>query len=74
MDNQMRTAHRDVTNRDGSVTRLFSIGVPRAHPFADPENQVGDNDSGLYNLRIGPIRLPAAPTFAVKIKAAPGSD
>ena len=69
----MRTAHRDVTNRDGSVTRVFSIGVPRSHPFADLDNEAGP-DSGLYNLRIGPIRLPAAPTFAVRIQAAPGSE
>lgn len=62
----MRTAHRDITNRDGSVTRMFSIGVPSTHPFADMDNQAGE-DSGLYNLKIGPVRLPAAPTFAVKI-------
>ena len=68
-DNAMKTAHKDVTNRDGSVTRVFSIGVPRTHPFADLDNQAGES-SGLYNLKIGQVRLPAAPTFAVKIQAA----
>ena len=56
----------DTLNDDGSVSRVISIGVPRDHPFADPESGVGT--SGLHNLRIGPIRLPVAPTFVVRVR------
>ena len=64
----MRAAHAEVTNDDGSVSRVISIGVPRDHPFADPESEAGT--SGLHNLRIGPIRLPVAPTFVVRVRGA----
>jgi len=62
----MRAAHTEVTNDDGSISRVISIGVPRDHPFADPESEAGT--SGLHNLRIGPIRLPVAPTFVVRVR------
>jgi hypothetical protein len=29
---------------------------------------------GLYNLRIGPVRLPAAPTFVVRMRGAGSED
>jgi len=56
----------DVTNRDGSISRVISIGVPADHPFADLEMNSGN--SGLHNIRIGPIRLLAPPTFIVRIR------
>ena len=46
--------------------RLINIGVPSTHPFADTNSQAGN--SGLYNLRIGPIRLPVAPTFMIRLQ------
>jgi len=46
--------------------RLINIGVPRSHPFADTNSEAGN--SGLYNLRIGPIRLPVAPTFMIRMQ------
>lgn len=42
------------------------MGVPRDHPFADPESIAGPG--GLYNIRVGPIRLPAPPTFVVRLR------
>jgi len=39
--------------------------VPSDHPLADPTSLAGN--SGLHNLRLGPIRLPVAPTFVIRI-------
>ena len=56
----------NVTNPDGSISRVINIGVPRAHPLADPNSTAGP--TGLHNLRIGPVNLPRAPTFVVRIR------
>ena len=40
--------------------------MPRDHPLADPTSEAGP--TGLHNLRIGPVRLPRAPTFVVRIR------
>lgn len=39
--------------------------MPADHPLADPNSPAGN--SGLHNLRLGPIRLPVAPTFVIRI-------
>lgn len=61
----MRAVSSTVTNDDGSISRIINIGVPRDHPLADPNSPAGP--SGLHNLRIGPIRLPVAPTFVIRV-------
>ena len=61
----MSYKHRDVDYPDGSKYREYSIGVEPNHPFADLENHTG---SGLYNMRVGELRFPAAPTFYVKLE------
>ena len=58
-----RTTH--VSNDDGSISRIINIGVPPDHPLADTTSPAGN--SGLHNLRLGPIRLPVAPTFVIRI-------
>ena len=62
----MRAQSTNVTAADGSVARVINIGVPRDHPLADPTSEAGP--TGLHNLRIGPVRLPRAPTFVVRIR------
>ena len=64
----MRAVSSNIRNDDGSVSRVINIGVPRDHPLADPESPAGP--SGLHNLRIGPIRLPVAPTFIIRVRRA----
>lgn len=64
--NGMRARSTNITHADGSVSRVISIGVPEDHLFADPDSHAGNQ--GLRNLRIGPIRLPAPPTFVIRIK------
>lgn len=54
-------------NDDGSVYRLINIGVPSNHPLADPYSKAGA--SSLHNLKIGPISLPVAPTFTIRVRA-----
>lgn len=61
----MRAKSTTVTTSDGTSMRLINIGVPITHPFADTQSQAGN--SGLYNLRIGPIKLPVAPTFMIRL-------
>ena len=63
--NGMRSHSTDVTHADGSVTRVINIGVPSDHPLADMDRRAGV--SGLHNIRIGPIRLPPAPTFIIRL-------
>lgn len=63
--NGMRSHSTDVTHADGSVTRVINIGVPADHPMADGDRRAGV--SGLHNIRIGPIRLPPAPTFIIRL-------
>ena len=65
----MRSKTTQITNRDGSISRVISIGVPRDHPFADLETNPG---SGLHNIRVGRIRLPNPPTFVVREMAEDG--
>ena len=62
----MRALSTNVTNNDGSISRVINIGVPRNHPLADLDSEAGA--TGLHNLRIGPVRLPRAPTFVVRIR------
>ena len=62
----MRALSTNVTNNDGSISRVINIGVPRNHPLADLDSEAGP--TGLHNLRIGPVRLPRAPTFVVRIR------
>jgi hypothetical protein len=62
----MRAVSSTVPNDDGSISRIINIGVPRDHPLADPNSPAGP--SGLHNLRIGPIRLPIAPTFIIRVR------
>ncbi len=62
----MRALSTNVRNPDGSISRVINIGVPSGHPLADPDSSAGP--TGLHNLRIGPIRLPRAPTFVVRIR------
>ena len=64
--NGMRAVSSTVPNDDGSISRIINIGVPRDHPLADPNSPAGP--SGLHNLRIGPIRLPIAPTFIIRVR------
>ena len=73
-DNGMRAVSSNVRGADGSMSRVISIGVPRDHPLADLDSPAGP--SGLHNLRIGPIRLPVAPTFVIRVRRArpPGSS
>jgi hypothetical protein len=66
----MRSHTKIVQNRDGSFSRVITLGVPRDHPFADPDAPVGDGN--LHNVRIGPIRLPAPPTFVVRFRPTVG--
>lgn len=61
----MRSNTVEFTNDDGSISRVITLGVPRDHPFADLDGPSGNG--GLHNIRIGPVRLPAAPTFVVKL-------
>ena len=51
---------------------MINIGVPRDHPLADTSAQVGD--SGLYNMRIGNLRLPPAPQLVVNIRRQADQD
>jgi hypothetical protein len=60
----MRQRTQDVRHRDGSITKVISIGVPIDHPYADVE--MGPSGDGLYNVRVGPLRLPMPPTFLVR--------
>jgi len=62
----MRARARDVRARDGSTSRVISIGVPQDHPFADTDNRIGESD--LFNMRIGPVRLPPAPTIIIRMQ------
>ena len=66
METGMRALSTNVTGADGSISRVINIGVPRDHPLADPTSEAGP--TGLHNLRIGPVRLPRAPTFVVRIR------
>ena len=65
-ENGMRARSTTLNHADGSMSRVISIGVPSDHPFADPASMAGP--TGLHNLRIGPIRLPRAPTFIIRVR------
>ena len=62
-DNQNQNGPRarstQVRHPDGSVSSVINIGVPEDHPMADRSSQAGP--TGLYNMRLGQIRIPAAP-------------
>ena len=45
---------------------MTNIGVPRDHQLADRNSPAGE--SNLYNLKIGPIEMPCAPTFVVRLR------
>lgn len=45
---------------------MINIGVPQNHPLADPESEAGP--TGLFNMRLGPIRIPAAPQFTINVR------
>ena len=61
----IRARSTQVRHNDGSVSQVINIGVPRDHPMADTEQQPGP--TGLYNMRIGAIRIPAAPQFVINV-------
>ena len=62
----VRTRSTRVRREDGSISQVINIGVPEDHPLADRNNQVGD--SGLYNIRMGPIPVPPAPQFVINYR------
>ena len=44
------------------------MGVPSNHPFADIPTGMETHPDRLYNVRFGPVRLPAPPTFVVCVR------
>ena len=62
----LTTQAREVRRPDGSLIKVINIGVPRNHPFADHDRRAVPSD--LYNLIVGPIRLPPAPTILIRIR------
>ena len=61
----IRARSTQVRHNDGSVSQVINIGVPADHPMADTESQPGP--TGLYNMRMGAIRIPAAPQFVINV-------
>jgi len=63
---QVRARSTAVTNPDGTVSHHINIGVEADHPLADRERRAGNSD--LYNIRLGPFAVPAAPQFVVNYR------
>ena len=64
-DDLIRAQSKIVKNPNGVSYRVINVGVPREHQLADLSSRAGSSD--LFNLKIGPIKLPVAPTFMIKL-------
>lgn len=64
--NGPRARSTQVRHPDGSVSNVINIGVPEDHPMADRSSQAGP--TGLYNMRLGNVRIPAAPQFTINVR------
>ena len=59
----------EATNHEGSndsVYRVINIGVRQGSIIADLNSPAGV--SNLFNMKLGPLTLPVAPTFLLKVR------
>ena len=59
----------EANNREGtkdSMYRVVNIGVRRTSALADLTSPCGI--SSLFNMKLGPLTLPVAPTFVLKVR------